>query len=231
MLLTVIIPCFNEKKNIIKILNKVFKQKIKKQIILVHDFSTDGTREIIKKFKKKVDKIIYHKKNLGKGACIISAKRFIKGDLVIIQDSDLEYNPQDYKKLIAPILSGKYSVVYGSRVLNKSNNIRNTEFISNFRIFGNYLLTLISNFLNNQKLTDAHTCYKVFKKDIFLNIRLKENGFNFCPEVTTKVSNLKIEILEVPISYKGRTTEEGKKIKFYHAIEAFLTIVKYKIIK
>ena len=231
MLLTVIIPCFNEKKNIIKILNKVFKQKIKKQIILVDDFSTDGTREIIKKFKKKVDKIIYHKKNLGKGACIISAKRFIKGDLVIIQDSDLEYNPQDYKKLIAPILSGKYSVVYGSRVLNKSNNIRNTEFISNFRIFGNYLLTLISNFLNNQKLTDAHTCYKVFKKDIFLNIRLKENGFNFCPEVTTKVSNLKIEILEVPISYKGRTTEEGKKIKFYHAIEAFLTIVKYKIIK
>ena len=231
MLLTVIIPCFNEKKNIIKILNKVFKQKIKKQIILVDDFSTDGTREIIKKFKKKVDKIIYHKKNLGKGACIISAKRFIKGDVVIIQDSDLEYNPQDYKKLIAPILSGKYSVVYGSRVLNKSNNIRNTEFISNFRIFGNYLLTLISNFLNNQKLTDAHTCYKVFKKDIFLNIRLKENGFNFCPEVTTKVSNLKIEILEVPISYKGRTTEEGKKIKFYHAIEAFLTIVKYKIIK
>lgn len=195
------------------------------------DFSTDGTREIIKKFKKKVNKIIYHKKNLGKGACIISAKRFVKGDVVIIQDSDLEYNPQDYKKLIAPILSGKYSVVYGSRVLNKSNNIRNTEFISNFRIFGNYLLTLISNFLNNQKLTDAHTCYKVFKKDIFLNIRLKEKGFNFCPEVTTKVSNLKIEILEVPISYRGRTAEEGKKIKFYHAIEAFLTIVKYKIIK
>jgi|TARA_B110000971_G_scaffold117902_1_gene120783 dolichol-phosphate mannosyltransferase len=231
MLLTVIIPCFNEKKNIIKILNKVFKQKTKKQIILVDDFSTDGTREIIKKFKKKVNKIIYHKKNLGKGACIISAKRFVKGDVVIIQDSDLEYNPQDYKKLIAPILSGKYSVVYGSRVLNKSNNIRNTEFISNFRIFGNYLLTLISNFLNNQKLTDAHTCYKVFKKDIFLNIRLKEKGFNFCPEVTTKVSNLKIEILEVPISYRGRTAEEGKKIKFYHAIEAFLTIVKYKIIK
>jgi len=197
----------------------------------VDDFSTDGTREIIKKFKKKVNKIIYHKKNLGKGACIISAKRFVKGDVVIIQDSDLEYNPQDYKKLIAPILSGKYSVVYGSRVLNKSNNIRNTEFISNFRIFGNYLLTLISNFLNNQKLTDAHTCYKVFKKDIFLNIRLKEKGFNFCPEVTTKVSNLKIEILEVPISYRGRTAEEGKKIKFYHAIEAFLTIVKYKIIK
>lgn len=195
------------------------------------DFSTDGTREIIKKFKKKVNKIIYHKKNLGKGACIISAKRFVKGDVVIIQDSDLEYNPQDYKELIAPILSGKYSVVYGSRVLNKSNNIRNTEFISNFRIFGNYLLTLISNFLNNQKLTDAHTCYKVFKKDIFLNIRLKEKGFNFCPEVTTKVSNLKIEILEVPISYRGRTAEEGKKIKFYHAIEAFLTIVKYKIIK
>ena len=195
------------------------------------DFSTDGTREIIKKFKKKVNKIIYHKKNLGKGACIISAKRFVKGDVVIIQDSDLEYNPQDYKKLIAPILSGKYSVVYGSRVLNKSTNIRNTEFISNFRIFGNYLLTLISNFLNNQKLTDAHTCYKVFKKDIFLNIRLKEKGFNFCPEVTTKVSNLKIEILEVPISYRGRTAEEGKKIKFYHAIEAFLTIVKYKIIK
>jgi glycosyltransferase involved in cell wall biosynthesis len=231
MLLTVIIPCFNEKKNIIKILNKVFKQKTKKQIILVDDFSTDGTREIIKKFKKKVNKIIYHKKNLGKGACIISAKRFVKGDVVIIQDSDLEYNPQDYKELIAPILSGKYSVVYGSRVLNKSNNIRNTEFISNFRIFGNYLLTLISNFLNNQKLTDAHTCYKVFKKDIFLNIRLKEKGFNFCPEVTTKVSNLKIEILEVPISYRGRTAEEGKKIKFYHAIEAFLTIVKYKIIK
>ena len=224
-------PCFNENKNIIKILNKIYKQKIKKQIIIIDDFSTDGTREIIKNYKKKIDKIIYHKQNLGKGACIISAKKFIRGDIVIIQDCDLEYNPKDYKKLITPILSGRYSVVYGSRVLNKSKNMRNNDFISKFRIFGNYLLTSISNFLNKQRLTDAHTCYKVFKRDVFLNIKLKEKGFNFCPEVTTKISNLKIEILEVPISYKGRTEVEGKKIRFYHAIEAFLTIVKYKIIK
>ena len=151
MILSVIIPCFNEKKTITRIINKILAiNKIKKQIIIIDDLSTDGTRDIIKnQIEKKIDKVIYHKKNLGKGAAIKSAIRYVKGDLVIIQDADLEYEPKDYYKLVYQFNNKKINVVYGSRVLNKKYFNFNKGFKKNFRVFGNLILTLISNILNN----------------------------------------------------------------------------------
>ena len=224
---TIIIPVFNEKNYIYKIIKKI-KQNINydKQIIIVDDFSNDGTKKMIKKIKK-IDKVIFHKKNKGKGAAIKSAIPYIKGNIVAIQDADLEYNPKDLNKLFKIMISKNLKIIYGSRVLNKKRY--NTDiFISNFRIFGNHVLTIISNLLNNQKLTDAHTCYKVFRREIFIKLNLQENDFAFCPEVTTKISLLNEEIKEAPISYKGRSVEEGKKIHFYDAIRALITILKYK---
>ncbi len=224
---TIIIPVFNEKKYIDKIIKKVKKKvNFNKQIIVIDDYSIDGTKKIIKKIKN-IDKIIYHKKNLGKGAAIKSAIPHIKGDIVAIQDADLEYNPKDLNKLIKIMISNNYKIVYGSRVLNKKR-YNSGIFLSNYRIFGNHVLTLISNFFNNQKLTDAHTCYKIFKKDIFIKLNIQENDFAFCPEVTTKICLLNEKIKEIPISYKGRSVEEGKKIRFYDAIRALITILKYK---
>ena len=226
---TIIIPVFNEKKYIDKVIKNVKKNiKYNKQIIVVDDYSIDGTKEIIKKIKK-IDKIIYHKKNLGKGAAIKSAVPFVKGNIVAIQDADLEYNPKDLNRLIKFMISKDYNIVYGSRVLNKKRYAKGI-FLSNFRTFGNHVLTSISNFLNNQELTDAHTCYKIFKKDVFIKLNLQENDFAFCPEVTTKISLLNEKIKEIPISYKGRSVEEGKKIRFYDAIRALNTILKYKFL-
>ncbi len=229
MKITVIIPVFNELKTVRTIIDKILNLKdLDIQIILVDDFSTDGTRELIEnELSKKVDKVVFHSSNKGKGSAIISAKKFIKGNIVIIQDGDLEYDPQDYYQLIKPILDNSNKIVYGSRVLGKSR-YRTNKFTSLFRIFCNHILTIISNFINSQNLTDAHTCYKVFKSEVFNEIILEENGFNFCPEITTKVSNLGIKIFEVPINYNGRTHKEGKKIKFIDGFEAILTIIKYK---
>ena len=224
---TIIIPVFNEKNYINEIINRIKKNiSFAKQIIIIDDCSSDGTKKIIKKIKN-IDKIIYHKKNLGKGAAIKSAIPYIKGSIVAIQDADLEYNPADLNKLIKIMISNNSRVIYGSRVLNKKR-YNSDMFISNLTTFGNHVLTIISNFLNNQKLTDAHTCYKVFKSDIFMKLNLQENDFAFCPEVTTKISLLNESIKEVPISFKGRTVVEGKKIQFYDAIRALITILKYK---
>ena len=215
MKLSIIIPVYNEIKTIKKLLLKVVNQQIKDiQIIVVDDFSTDGTTEVIKNdLTQYIDKIIYHEKNMGKGAAIRSAQKYVNGDIVIIQDADLEYDPEDYKLLIDPIINKRTSVVYGSRVLNtKRYNSKN--FISLYRIFFNHMLTIFSNFVNNQNLTDAHTCYKVFETKIFKNIKLSENDFAFCPEITSKISKLKLNIIEIGISYTGRSVEEGKD--WYH---------------
>ena len=224
---TIIIPVFNEKNYVNEIINRIKKNiSFAKQIIIIDDCSSDGTKKIIKKIKN-IDKIIFHKKNLGKGAAIKSAIPYIKGNIVAIQDGDLEYNPEDLNKLIKIMISKDIRVIYGSRVLRKKR-YNSDMFISNFRTFGNHALTIISNFLNNQKLTDAHTCYKILKSDIFKKLNLQENDFAFCPEVTTKISLLNEAIKEVPISFKGRTVAEGKKIQFYDAIRALITILKYK---
>ena len=231
--LSIIIPCFNESKTIGKILKKILNQKyIKKQIIIVDDNSSDNSLKIIKKYSKNIDKIILHKKNKGKGACIISAKKYIKGDAVIIQDGDLEYDPKDYKKLYDPIFKKQYKVVYGCRVLGKKfNRIKKNFDLPNIRVLGNFILTKISNIINNQSLTDAHTCYKVFDSELFKSLKLKENDFAFCPEVTSLISKKKIKIFEVPISYKGRSVAEGKKIKFRDAIRALQVLLKTNVLK
>ena len=230
--LSVIIPCYNEKNTIIKILDKVvfylknynFKDY---EIIIVDDFSNDGTREVLQKLNSKKNvRIFYHNKNLGKGGAIKTAKKYLTGDIIIIQDADLEYDPNDYIKLIQPIINNKFKVVYGSRVLNKKRyNVKG--FSSKFRIFANHILTMISNFLNNQNLTDAHTCYKTFDRKIFDQLKLEENDFCFCPEVTSKISKLGVEIFEVPINYNGRKYSEGKKISTIDGIKALKAPVKY----
>ena len=231
MILTVIIPVFNEKKTIQKIIHKIkLVSNIKKQIILVDDGSTDGTTEVIKKnLSFKVDKIIFHKKNFGKGAAIISAKKFIKGDYVIIQDADLEYNPQDYQKILRLMIDKKKLAVYGSRVLGKKRySVKN--FTSKSRVFFNHILTIFSNILFSQNLSDAHTCYKAFNVNLFKKIILIEKDFAFCPEITAKVSKLGIKIYEVPIDYSGRSYEEGKKISIYDGFRAIYVLIKYKFI-
>ena len=225
--LSIIIPVYNEKNTIQKLLNKIHKlSDIKKEIIVVNDASDDGSTNILKKNKNKITKLIHHKKNLGKGAAIKSAQKFIKGDVVIIQDADLEYDPADYYKLLYFINKG-FKVVYGSRVLGKNRYLLK-NFSSITRIFFNHILTIISNLLNNQKLTDAHTCYKMFLSDIFLKIMLEENDFSFCPEITTKIGLQKIKIKEVSIKYRGRNYKDGKKIRLIDGIKAIITLFKYR---
>ena len=229
--LTIIIPVYNEKKTILKIIDKIKNlKKLSKQIIVVDDYSIDGTREILLKNKNKIDLLLLHKKNQGKGAAIQTAQKHVKGKYVIIQDADLEYNPRDYFKLIKPIKEKKFMVVYGSRVLNKKR-YGAKGFTSKARILGNHILTIFSNILNNQNLTDAHTCYKVFSSKVFNKIILKENGFEFCPEITTKVAKLNLKIEELPISYIGRTYNDGKKIKAIHALGALLSLVRHRFFR
>ena len=229
MKLTIIIPVYNEIKSVNILLNKVLNSKVKKQIIVVDDYSTDGSREeIINNFKNKVDRIILHKKNLGKGAAIISAKNYIDGDFVIIQDGDLEYDPNQYVHFIKEIENKKIDALYGSRVLKKDKYKNIQNFSHKIRIWGNLLLTFISNIINNQNLTDSHTCYKMVRSDIFKKIDFKEKGFAFCPELNTKLSNLNIKIHEIPINYEGRTYQDGKKIKAIDGLSAIKAIIKYK---
>ena len=234
MMITIIIPCFNEENTLETLVDKILDQReFKKKIIIVDDNSSDRSISIIKKIykEKKVDQVIFHEKNLGKGACIKSAQNFVEGDYVIIQDADLEYDPGDYKFLLKKIIHENLKVVYGSRVLKLENNKKIQNFSHKVRIYGNYYLTKISNILNNQKLTDAHTCYKMFETNLFKKIKLNEDGFSFCPEITTKISLLNIPIREVPINYHGRTYEDGKKIVAIDGLKAVLTIIKYRYFK
>ena len=231
MKLSVIVPCYNEQGTIKQIINKVqnVSLQFEKEIIIVDDSSEDNTRKILENnfSNTRNIKIFYHNKNLGKGSAIKTAKKYISGDIIIIQDADLEYDPEDYHKLISPIINNNSKIVYGSRVLNQKRYSA-SGFTSKLRVFGNHLLTIISNYLNNQKLTDAHTCYKVFHKEVFDKINLEENDFAFCPEVTTKISKLGYEIIEIPINYNGRNYDEGKKIKLIDAFRASKTLIKHR---
>jgi len=228
MTVTIIIPCYNEFNTIEKLLKKILSLKnLKLQVIIVDDGSIDGTKLILKKKVFSKLKVIYHKKNKGKGAAINTAKKFIKSDVVLIQDADLEYDPRDYKKIVQPIFDGKFKVVYGSRFLKKNKNLR-YYFNSYFQILGNLFLTSISNLLNKQNLTDAHTCYKAFDCKIFKNIILKESGFSFCPEITTKVSKMSLRIHEVAIKYKSRNVKEEKKIRLFDGFHALYCLIKYR---
>ena len=230
MKLSIIIPVYNEKATIFEILKRIENiQDIQKQIIIIDDGSNDGSYELINSFNFLSEcKIIRHDFNSGKGSCIKTAQTHVTGDIVIIQDADLEYDPFDYKEIINAMFENGKKVVYGSRVLNKQR-YNQENFISNFRIFANYILTLLTNFLFFQNLTDAHTCYKAFDSKVFKEIKLMEDDFAFCPEITAKVSKLGYKIFEVPISYSGRNYSEGKKISFYDGIRAIFVLLKYRI--
>ncbi len=233
-MLTIIVPVYNEKKFIRVLLKKLIKIiKIKKQIIIIDDGSSDGTTEILRKEflnNKSISKIIFHKKNSGKGSAIRSAQRFIKGDLVVIQDADLEYNPKDIIKIYNFIKKNQADVVYGSRVLNKNKYQNTKNFTHLVRIWGNVFLTLVSNLINNQNLTDAHTCYKMIRARLFKKLNLREKGFAFCPEVTTKLSKMNCKIYEVSISYNGRTYNDGKKITSIDGLIALISLIKYRLL-
>ena len=233
MKLSIIIPLFNEKNTIVNLLDKIEKQNyIEKQIIIVNDCSEDNSLELVNSYNFLSENLILsHDKNLGKGACIKTAKNYVNGEIVLIQDADLEYDPQDYKKLINPIITNLSKIVYGSRVLGKKRYHNAKNFISGARVFFNHFLTQFSNLINRQQLTDAHTCYKVFSKEIFLELKLKEKGFSFCPEVNSKVARLNLKIKEVEINYSGRKYSEGKKISFIDGFYAIITLLKYGLLK
>ncbi len=229
MKLSVIIPCFNELKTIDAIVDAVRNSPCdNKEIIIVDDFSTDGTREKLKKdIEKRVDKIIYHEVNRGKGAAIRSGIEAATGDIVIIQDADLEYDPNDYPIVIRPILDNKADVVFGSRFISN----RPHRVLYFWHSVGNGILTFFSNMLTNLNLTDMETCYKAFKREIIQAIDIEENRFGFEPEITAKVAKLKCRIYEVGISYYGRTYEEGKKIGWKDGFRAFYCIIKYNLFR
>ena len=228
MKLSVLMPVYNEKDTIHQIIEKVQKVEIEKEIIIVDDYSTDGTRKILKTDYESIDNIhiIYHEKNWGKGKAIRSGLNFISGDITIIQDGDLEYDPEDYIKLIKPILDKSQDVVYGSRFLKSDNRHSYSRYY-----LGGRLVTFVTNLLYGQNLTDEPTCYKVFRSDLLKNLNLKCERFEFCPEVTAKIAKQGIKIPEIPINYYPRKIEEGKKIRWTDGIEAIWTLLKFRIIK
>ncbi len=222
MKLSVIIPAFNEKNTIMEIIGRVLKTPFNKEVIVVDDGSTDGTAEILKRIPPGV-KVITHDRNLGKGRAVRSGLETASGDVIIIQDADLEYNPEEYPKLVAPIEEGFADVVYGSR-----NALGNNPRSSFGFYFGGVLLSKITNLLYGAKLTDEATCYKVFRADIIKNLKLESKGFEFCPEVTGKLLRRGVHIREIPISYRPRRKAEGKKITWKDGLRAVYHLVKWR---
>ena len=225
---SIIIPVYNEKDTILEILEKVEQASfasLNKEIILVADASTDGTTNILKNISKKY-KILFHKKNQGKGAAIRTAVKEATGDYVVIQDADLEYLPDDYDKLLPILLNDEADVVYGSRFKNTDNS---GNFILKNKL-ANLFLTSLTNLLYRTKITDMETCYKAFKRELIQGITIKSNRFDFEPEITAKLMKKKARLKEVPISYFGRGHNEGKKINWKDGIHAILTLIKYRFV-
>ena len=231
MKISVIIPCFNEEKTITNLVGRVLKSLINmnKQIVIVDDCSTDNTFKILQELSA-LDKsinIVSHSSNQGKGAAIRTALLSVTGDIVIIQDADLEYNPSEFPKLLKPILDGNADVVYGSRF--KSGDAARVIYF--WHRLGNLILTFFSNMFTNLNLTDMETCYKVFRKEVLNQIRIEENRFGIEPEITAKISKIRprLRIYEVGISYYGRTYDEGKKITYKDGFRAIYAIIKYNL--
>ena len=226
MNLSVIIPCFNEANTILKILELVKKSPVNlKEIIIVDDFSTDSTRALLQEINDELIKIIYQPRNMGKGAALRKGLNGATGDICIIQDADLEYDPYDYKSVIQPILDGKADVVYGSRFQGG----RPHRIVYFWHRIGNGFLTLLSNIFTDLDLTDMETCYKAFRREIIQSIKINENRFGFEPEITAKISKLNLRIYEVGIAYYGRTYKEGKKIGWRDGLRAIYCILKYNV--
>lgn len=226
--ITILIPVFNEIKTINEILEKVENISfcdLEKEIILIDDFSTDGTREILENLKDKY-KVFFHDKNYGKGAALRTGFEHVSGDIVVIQDADLEYDPKDYEPLIRLILDGHADVAYGSR-LSGGKPSRSFMF---FHLLGNKFLTLLTNVLYNTTLTDMETCYKAFRVEFIKGLKIKSNRFDFEPEITAKVLKRGARLYELPISYFGREYDEGKKITWKDGIHAVWALIKFRFV-
>lgn len=229
MKLSIIMPVYNEKNTVCEIVKKVLAVNlgyIDKELIIVDDNSCDGTKEILKTEIAKLEKvkIIYKNKNRGKTSALKTGFKYASGDLIIIQDADLEYDPNDYPRLLKPILEGKADVVYGTRFLGEEHRV-----LFFWHSLGNKFLTFLSNAFTNLNLTDMETCYKVFKSEVIKNIKIKSTRFGFEPEITAKIAKMKYRIYEVPISYYGRDYSEGKKINWKDGVKAIWTILRYGI--
>ena len=225
--LTIIIPCFNEINTIKELIYKVKSSPIKsKEIIIIDNCSDDGTREFLSSLNDESLIIILNDRNIGKGGSLAKGFALASGDITLIQDADLEYDPSEYEKLIAPILKGQADVVYGSRFIGEAPH----RVLYFWHRVGNGFLTLLSNILTDINLTDMETCYKVFRTSIIKSLKFRERGFGFEPEVTAKIARLNCRIYEVGISYFGRTYEEGKKVGWKDGFVAIWCILKYNLI-
>jgi glycosyltransferase involved in cell wall biosynthesis len=227
MKLTIVIPCYNENKTIEAIIQAVKQSPYSdKEIIVVDDFSTDGCRETLKtKVEPAGVRVIYHDRNQGKGAALRTGFLHATGEIVIVQDADLEYDPNEYSYIVQPILDGKADVVFGSRFVGGGAH----RVLYFWHMVGNKILTTLSNMFTNINLTDMETCYKAFRREVVQKIIIEENRFGFEPEITAKVAKLKCRIYEVGISYRGRTYEEGKKINWMDGVRAVWCILKYNL--
>lgn len=230
MKISIVIPVYNEINTISEILRcvrKVDLGEIEKEIIVVDDFSGDGTTEILQKQTNSAEtRIVYHQKNQGKGAALRTGFKYITGDIIIIQDADLEYDPEEYVFLIEPIKKGVADVVYGSRL--SGGRVQRVYMF--WHKVGNRLITLIANILYNNTLTDIETGYKVFRREVVQDLRLKSNDFCIEPEITAKVFKKGYRVYEIPISYYGRTYKEGKKITWKHGFSAIWALIKYRFV-
>lgn len=224
MKLSIVIPVYNEKDTILKVLDRIREVDLPKEIIVVDDCSTDGSRQLLQSLPAANDlQVIFQPENKGKGGALRAGFSAVSGDIVVIQDADLEYDPVEYPTLIAPILADKADVVYGSRFLGGPHRV-----LFFWHSLGNRVLTTLSNMLTDLNLTDMETCYKVFRAEILKEIVLRENRFGFEPEFTAKVSKKRYRIFEVPISYSGRDYSEGKKIGWKDGVAALYFIFKYR---
>ncbi len=226
-LLSVLVPVFNERDTVREIVQRIQQVDVDKEIIMIDDYSTDGTRKILKEIESENDnvRVLFHERNKGKGAAIRTGIPAIEGEIALVQDADLEYNPAEYPRLVAPIVDGRADVVYGSRF--KGGEPGRVHLFWHF--LGNQLLTLVSNMFTNLNLTDMETCYKVFRSDLLKSIPLEANRFGFEPEITAKIARRRCRVYEIGITYDGRDYSEGKKIGWKDALAAFYFIIRYSL--